>query len=194
MKQAILDLLRELRGLGKDRRTVEKDLHYSPNYIDQALSKGGNERFYLALKRYREALAEEGPYRYSEGGARTAGSGTAMAVSEPTETYGGGFWKQIPEYRSCNYATQARGHAMEPLIRQNAIVGGRRLDDPGFIVYGEIYIIQARNGMEVIRYIRAATDAAVVLLAGADESVPATEMRRADIERVYHAQFVVNPL
>lgn len=185
MKQAILDLLQELKVLGKDRRTIEKDLNYSPNYIDQALSKGGNERFHAALKHYLEALAEEGQYR--------AGGGGQEAVMEPEATYGG-FWKQIPEYRSCNYVTKARGHAMEPLIQQNAIVGGRRLDDPGFIVYGEIYIVQSRNGMEVIRYIQPSADPEVVLLTGVGDGTPATEMHRADIGRVFHAQFVVNPL
>lgn len=186
MKKAILDLLQELKVLGKDRRTIEKDLNYSPNYIDQALSKGGNERFHSALKRYREALAEEGQYRVGSGGQET--------VMEPEVAYGGGFWKQIPEYRSCNFATKARGHAMEPLIHQNAIVGGRRLDDPGFIVYGEIYIIQSRNGMEVIRYIQPSADLETVLLRGVGDGTPATEMHRTDIERVFHAQFVVNPL
>lgn len=186
MKQAILDLLQELKVLGKDRRTIEKDLNYSPNYIDQALSKGGNERFHSALKRYREALAEEGQYR--------AGGDGQGAALEPEATYGGGFWKQIPEYRSCNYATKARGHAMEPLIQQNAIVGGRRLDDPGFIVFGEIYIIQSRNGMEVIRYIQSSADPEAVLLVGVGDGTTVTEMHRAEIERVFHAQFVVNPL
>ena len=188
IKQAILELLQELKSFGKDRRTIETDLSYSSNYIDQVLSKGGNERFYAALQRYREMLIDVRERRYDAGGD------VKMQAQEPAVEYGGGFWKQIPEYRSCDYATKATGNAMQPLIRHNAIVGGKRLDDPAFIVFGEVYIIQARNGMEVVRYIQPAGDPADVLLTGARKGAPATEMRRADIAQVFHAQFVVNPL
>ena len=174
-------LLTELRKYGKDRRTIEQELKYSVNYIDQLLSKGGNNRFYTALKRYHDMLLQE----EQEKGL----------LKEDRPPYKEGFWTQIPEYRHCNFAATARGNAMQPLILHNAIVGGKLLADPSFIVYGEIYILQARNGMETIRYVQPAPgDEDSVLLVALKEGTPATEIKRADILRVYHAQFVVNPL
>src|ERR1700744_400647 len=161
MKQAILDLLQELKDLGKDRRTIETELKYSPNYIDQALSKGGNKRFYEALLRYRDVVTEQLKDIYMRGMVDPK----ATEVKEKGEEYAG-FWGQIPEYRHCDYATLARGDAMQPLIRNNAIVGGKMLNDPDLIVFGEIYIVQTRNGMEVIRYLQPGADPASLRLGG----------------------------
>lgn len=182
-KTDIERLLTELRKYGKDRRTIEEELKYSVNYIDQLLSKGGNPRFYAALKRYHDMLLQ----REQEKGL--------LREDPPDASYGEGFWSRIPEYRTCDFATKARGNAMQPLILHGAIVGGKRLADPGFIVYGEVYILQAQNGMETIRYVQPSPeDQDSVLLVALKEGTPATEIKRADILRVYHAQFVVNPL
>src|ERR1700744_4827073 len=129
-KKAILELLQELRSMGKDRRTIETELNYSPNYIDQVLSKGGNERFFIALQRYHEMLIDARGHRYDRESQQDPGAagtfamgaggtfpGGGMGVAEPAAEYGGDFWKQIPEYRHCDYATQTRGTAMQPLIR-----------------------------------------------------------------------------
>lgn len=52
LKKEIERLLESLKKAGKDRSDIEKELNYSENYIDQTLSKGGNQRFLGALKRY----------------------------------------------------------------------------------------------------------------------------------------------
>jgi hypothetical protein len=57
-KKQILDLLDLLKSAGISRSKIEEELHYSENYIDQLLTKGGNDRFYQALKRYKEAVFE----------------------------------------------------------------------------------------------------------------------------------------
>ncbi|TDW96416.1 hypothetical protein [Dinghuibacter silviterrae] len=179
IKTDIERVLKDLRRYGKDRRTIEQELRYSPNYIDQMLSKGGNARFYTALKRYHDMLTQQAQEE--------------TVVREDPAPYGNAFWSYIPEYRHCNYATTAHGSAMHPLILHNAIVGGKLLSDPGFVVYGEIYIIRTQNGMETIRYVQPGAGDNLLLVA-LKEGVPATELRREDIEYMYHAQFVVNPL
>lgn len=55
-KDEIILLLSELKALGVERSTIEADLDYSENYIDQQLAKGGNARFLQRLRRYRNAL------------------------------------------------------------------------------------------------------------------------------------------
>src|SRR4051794_15618981 len=43
-------LLFELKAKGWDRKKIETELKYSPNYISQQLSKGGNEKLYNHLQ------------------------------------------------------------------------------------------------------------------------------------------------
>jgi hypothetical protein len=188
VKEEIELLLRDLKRFGKDRRTIEQDLNYSPNYIDQLLSKGGNERFYSALKRYRDMLTQTiQEERYNLDDLQVPGK---WQLQE-----GAGFWTLIPEYKDCDYTAKSRSKGMEPLIQHGALVGGKQLSDPSVIVYGEIYIIQATNGMEVIRYVQPdPDDPEGVLLVALRDHVPPTRLRRSDIQRIYEARFVVNPL
>jgi hypothetical protein len=198
IKTNIENLLNDLKRMGKDRRTIETDLKYSTFYIDQLLSKKGNIRFYNALKRYHEMLMEdawleksmprEAPYLTGSTGAE---------VTEAKEEYGDGkkFWSALPEYKSCDFATKAKGNSMSPLIQNNAIVGGKKLADASVIVYGEIYIIHTRNGIETIKYIQPAPgDPQSVLLAAHQENIPDTLLNRSDILRLFQARFVLNPL
>ncbi len=45
-------LLNSLKKIGISRRVIERELDYRPLYIDQLLSKGGNELFLNRLKKY----------------------------------------------------------------------------------------------------------------------------------------------
>lgn len=49
-KKNIETLLESLKSKGYSRRTIEKTLGYSENYLDQQLVKGGNKRLLNALK------------------------------------------------------------------------------------------------------------------------------------------------
>ncbi len=51
-KKEIEKLLSDLKKMNIDRRKIEKDLSYKEFYIDQVLSKGGNEKFLNTLQRY----------------------------------------------------------------------------------------------------------------------------------------------
>jgi hypothetical protein len=185
IKTDIENLLMELRKYGKDRRTIERELNYSPHYIDQLISKGGNIRFYTALKKYYDMLTQEERHVAED----------HPSPSDWTRREGQGFWQQIPEYRHCDFATKARGTGMQPLIQNNAIVGGKELTDPSLMIYGEIYIVQTKNGMEIIRYAQPAPDDPdSILFVPHRENTPGTQVRRSDIVRVFLAQFVVNPL
>lgn len=56
IKKRIEKLLSVLKSSGIDRATIEADLNYSENYVDQVLAKGGNDRFYKSLKTYTERV------------------------------------------------------------------------------------------------------------------------------------------
>jgi hypothetical protein len=178
---------------------IETDLKYSTFYIDQLLSKGGNTRFYNALKRYHEMLMEDAWLEKSI--VREAPSpylpGSSLRAEEPDGEIeeGNGFWSAIPEYKDCDFAAKAKGHSMSPIIQNNAIVGGKKLTDASVIVYGEIYIIHTRNGIETIKYIQPAPgDPQSVLLTSHQEGIPDTLLNRLDILKLFQARFVLNPL
>jgi hypothetical protein len=198
IKTNIENLLNDLKRMGKDRRKIETDLKYSTFYIDQLLSKGGNTRFYNALKRYHEMLMENAWLEKSMVREPHASYG-ATPVTQPMEAEGEweegkGFWSALPEYKNCDFATKAKGNSMLPFIQHNAIVGGKKLADASVIIYGEIYIVHTRNGIEAIKYIQPAPDPGNILLVSGQENTPATMLNRSDILRLYQARFVLNPL
>jgi len=66
IKELIKTQLETLKKMGKDRRTIERELGYSENYLDQILSKGGNDTVLQALIDYRERFElgeDEPPYK-----------------------------------------------------------------------------------------------------------------------------------
>ena len=126
---------------------------------------------------------------------------SAPATLSSIESYrdsphdGPDFWLSIPQYRKCNYACRAKGDSMHPAIRNHALVGGRQIEDPSLIMFGDIYIIHTRNGIETIKYIHPHPDRPeMVLLVPYNKEAKVTPIERADIIRLYAAEFVINPL
>lgn len=57
-KELIKTQLELLKKMGKSRREIEKALKYGDKYIDQALSRGGNESLLNALVAYKQKLED----------------------------------------------------------------------------------------------------------------------------------------
>ena len=51
-RKEIEELILQLNSIGIDRRAIEADLDYSEFYLDQILSKGGNEKILKRLQKY----------------------------------------------------------------------------------------------------------------------------------------------
>jgi hypothetical protein len=58
-RKAIELVLNDLKSKGYTRREIEKELNYKENYIDQALSKGGNKKFLGHLKNLNTRLLKK---------------------------------------------------------------------------------------------------------------------------------------
>lgn len=105
------------------------------------------------------------------------------------------FYVNIPQYRNCDFITRARGDSMHPIIRNMALVGGKRIYDFKVIVFGDIYIIHTRNGIETVKYIHPhETDDDQILLVPYNGNAKTTPVHKSEILRVFQAQFVLNPL
>lgn len=66
LRKEIEILLESLKGLGLERGEIEQELNYSENYIDQVLSKGGNRRFLIQLKKLKNEVLQK-PIQQSHG-------------------------------------------------------------------------------------------------------------------------------
>jgi len=105
------------------------------------------------------------------------------------------FWLSIPQYRKCTYACRAKGDSMHPLIRNHALVGGMEIVDFNVIIFGDVYIVHTKNGIETIKYIHPhPADEERILLVPYNEHAKTTPLYKRDILRLYQAQFVLNPI
>ena len=105
------------------------------------------------------------------------------------------FWLSIPQYRDCTYACRAKGDSMHPVVRNHALVGGKEITEFSVIVFGDIYIIHTKNGIETIKYIHPdPQNDDKILLVPYNDSAKTTPIHKSEILRLYVAEFVINPL
>lgn len=105
------------------------------------------------------------------------------------------FWVTIPQLRDCNYGCRAKGDSMHPLIRTNALVIGKEILDLSVVVFGEVYIIKTKNGIETVKYIHPhESDPEIVLLVPYNGKAKSTPIHKSDILRLFEAKAVFNTL
>lgn len=105
------------------------------------------------------------------------------------------FWVTIPNLRDCNYGTRAKGDSMHPLIRTNALVIGKEIVDFKVIIFGEIYIVQTKGGIETVKYIHPhESDSDMILLVPYNEKAKTTPVHKSEILKLYEAKAVFNTI
>lgn len=70
-------------------------------------------------------------------------------VSETPE-----FLVNIPKYNGATLWCNATGHSMEPEINNGDIVALQLIDDPSFLLMGDIYALVTTNGLRTIKRVR----------------------------------------
>jgi hypothetical protein len=60
-KKEIEKLLQDLKDVGWGRKEIEAEFEYNPNYISQALSRGGNEKLLNNLKKLHGRVKDDEP-------------------------------------------------------------------------------------------------------------------------------------
>lgn len=105
------------------------------------------------------------------------------------------FWITIPNLKDCNYGTRAKGDSMHPLIRTNALIIGREILDFGVIIFGEIYTVITKNGMETTKYVHPhPTDENMILLVPYNDKAKTTAIKKDEILKLFEAKAVFNNL
>jgi hypothetical protein len=59
IKKEIESLLEDLKNLNWGRKEIEREFEYNPNYISQALSRGGNQKLLLNLRKLKAHLVND---------------------------------------------------------------------------------------------------------------------------------------
>lgn len=101
------------------------------------------------------------------------------------------FYLNVPALRDCNYAARARGDSMHPKISNGDIVIGKELMDASVILFGEIYIVHTRNGIETVKYIHPCDDDSDCLeLVPLNTAARKTRIMKTDIARLFEYRAV----
>lgn len=61
------------------------------------------------------------------------------------------FLVQMPKYKNATLWCNATGHSMEPEINNGDLVALQLIDDPSFLLLGDIYAIVTTNGLRTIK-------------------------------------------
>lgn len=64
----------------------------------------------------------------------------------------------IPQFRDCNYGTRASGDSMYPEIRNGDLIVCKELPIDARIIYGDMYVIHTKDGIETIKYVHQFAD------------------------------------
>jgi plasmid maintenance system antidote protein VapI len=64
----------------------------------------------------------------------------------------------IPQFRDCNYGTRASGDSMYPEVRNGDLIVCKELPIDARIIYGDMYVIHTKDGIETIKYVQQFTD------------------------------------
>lgn len=101
------------------------------------------------------------------------------------------FYLKIPQLKDCNYAARARGDSMHPKISNGDIVIGRELSNISVILFGEIYIVHTKNGIETVKYIHPDPHNELqILLVPANEKAKTTPINKNEILRIFEYRAV----
>lgn len=95
------------------------------------------------------------------------------------------FLISIPKFRNATLWCNATGHSMEPEINNGDIVALELVEDPSFLLMGEIYAIVTTNGLRTIKRIKKGSTADTYTLVPSNREYDSQEIPRNKILRVF---------
>ncbi|MBN9484655.1 MAG: S24 family peptidase [Bacteroidetes bacterium] len=104
-----------------------------------------------------------------------------------------------PRFKDCNFAAIITGDSMHSEIRHGDYVVCQEVIDRSFIVYGDIYYVVAKNGLETCKYINAYVldaknriyDEDRILLVPKNENITPSPLRKDMIDRLYKVKGII---
>lgn len=97
-----------------------------------------------------------------------------------------------PRFKDCNFAAIITGDSMHSEIRHGDYVVCQEIKDMSFILYGDIYYISSKNGIETCKYVNAdPNDKDSIMLVPKNEKISPTSMKRKMINKLYKVKGII---
>lgn len=106
------------------------------------------------------------------------------------ELEGPDFFVQIPQYRDCDLGARASGDKMYPEIRNGDLLICKRVIDHDTVIFGDIYLLVLKGGMQTVNYIHPGLNDEFFLLKNRNESAPPTPMAKNKVAMIYKVRGV----
>lgn len=91
----------------------------------------------------------------------------------------------IPKYRSATLWCNATGNSMEPEIKNGDIVALELVEDPSFLLMGEVYAIVTTNGLRTIKRLKKGRTDDTYTLVPTNPAYDSQEIAKDQILRVF---------
>lgn len=101
------------------------------------------------------------------------------------------YYLHDPRFRDCQFGAIITGDSMHSEIRHGDIAMCREITDKSFIVFGDIYYIVAKNGLETCKYINAGKDENSLLLVPRNENISPSPIKKNMIDRLYKVRGII---
>lgn len=97
-------------------------------------------------------------------------------------------------FPGCNHAERITGSSMYPMIVNQAMVVGEKLNDARGISSGEIYVIHTNRGLRTCKYVHTIEKKPEeIKLVALNKNVPPQTIPVADITLIMRVYFIINP-
>lgn len=101
------------------------------------------------------------------------------------------YYLRDPRFRDCDFGAKITGDSMHSEIRHGDSIVCKEIFDKSFIVYGEIYYVVAKNGLETCKYVNAGKDDQHILLVPRNEKISPTPIKRTMIKNIYKVRGIL---
>jgi hypothetical protein len=95
-------------------------------------------------------------------------------------------------FKDCDHAEVISGDSMYPIICNQGIAVGRKVQKEG-IIYGEKYGIHTRHGMKAAKFVHAGSKKELLKLVSHNSHIPPQEILLDDVTFCFHIRYVINP-
>lgn len=101
------------------------------------------------------------------------------------------YYFRDPRFRDCDFGAIVTGDSMHSEIRHGDFIVCKEIKDSSFIVYGDIYYVVAKNGLETCKYLHPGNDEETLLLVPRNESIKPSPIRKEMITKLYKVRGIV---
>lgn len=95
------------------------------------------------------------------------------------------FLVQMPKYPNATLWCNATGNSMEPEISSGDVIALQLIEDPSFLLHGELYAIVTTNGLRTIKRLERGSDASHYTLVPTNPAYQPQEIPKSRILRVF---------